>query len=49
MKSNLMIKYCPYCGNKKVKRVSAGIWECQKCGSKFTGKAYTISKGAYDK
>jgi len=35
---------CPYCGKQKVKRVSYGIWECRKCLSKFTGKAYTIKK-----
>ena len=33
---------CPYCSAKKVKRVSVGIWECKKCGSKFTGKAYKV-------
>ena len=36
-------KTCPYCNyHGKVKRVSAGIWYCEKCGSKFTGKAYEI-------
>jgi large subunit ribosomal protein L37Ae len=35
---------CPYCNAPKVKRISAGIWECKKCGAKFTGKAYTIKK-----
>ena len=35
---------CPYCNNFKVRRVAVGIWHCKKCNSKFTGKAYTISK-----
>jgi|TARA_B100001964_G_C14199608_1_gene585114 large subunit ribosomal protein L37Ae len=35
---------CPYCNNFKVRRVSIGIWNCRKCNSKFTGKAYTIAK-----
>ena len=33
---------CPYCSAMKVKRISMGIWECKKCDSKFTGKAYKI-------
>ncbi|MDD5087020.1 MAG: 50S ribosomal protein L37ae [Candidatus Nanoarchaeia archaeon] len=35
---------CPYCNSPTVKRVSVGIWYCKKCNSKFTGKAYTLSK-----
>ena len=35
---------CPYCNYTKVKRVSAGIWSCSKCGAKFAAKAYTITK-----
>lgn len=31
---------CPYCHYEKVKRESAGIWECLKCKARFTGKAY---------
>ena len=35
---------CIYCHALKVKRIAVGIWNCEKCGSKFTGKAYTVSK-----
>ena len=35
---------CPYCSAIKVKRLAAGIWECGRCNSKFTGKAYSVSK-----
>lgn len=31
---------CPRCCLPYVKRVSSGIWECKKCGIKFTGLAY---------
>ncbi len=34
---------CPYCHYQQVKRLaSSGIWECRKCGTKFTARAYTI-------
>ena len=35
---------CPYCSAPKVKRIAVGIWECRKCKTKFTGKAYSVSK-----
>ncbi len=36
---------CPYCGNVGgVARLSFGVWNCKKCGSKFTSKAYMVSK-----
>ncbi len=35
---------CPYCHAKKVKRLAVGIWICNKCKAKFTGKAYSIKK-----
>jgi len=35
---------CPNCSREQVRRVSVGIWQCQKCGAKFTSKAYTVTK-----
>ena len=36
---------CPYCnGESTVRKLSVGIWYCNKCNKKFTGKAYTLSK-----
>jgi len=32
---------CPNCGLIRAKRVSLGIYLCNKCGSKFSGRAYT--------
>lgn len=33
-------KACLSCGDKKLKRVGTGIWECSKCGSRYAGRAY---------
>ncbi|MBC8495399.1 50S ribosomal protein L37ae [archaeon] len=35
---------CPYCHYENVKREAVGIWKCEKCNSKFTSKAYTVTK-----
>ena len=37
-------KECPYCKKIKVKRLSSGIWFCNKCNTKFVGKAYSFNK-----
>lgn len=34
---------CPLCLKPSVKRVSYGIWQCNKCDTKFAGKAYSLS------
>ncbi len=31
---------CPRCKMDYVRRVSTGVWKCEKCGAKFAGKAY---------
>ena len=33
---------CPFCKKAGVKRKSAGIWNCPKCGKTFTSKAYYL-------
>ncbi len=37
---------CPNCNYPAVSRVSLGIWECRKCHTKFTSRAYTVGKTA---
>lgn len=35
---------CPRCQTKgSVRRISTGIWHCRKCGTNFTGGAYSTS------
>lgn len=34
---------CPNCKNiGKVKRLSLGVWHCEKCDYKFTSRAYEV-------
>lgn len=35
---------CPTCGKNKAEWKSIGIFECKKCGTKFTAKAYSATK-----
>lgn len=31
---------CPLCTRISVRRISTGIWQCKKCGTKFASNAY---------
>ena len=42
--SSLHNRLCPYCRIAKASRLASGIWHCSKCQSKFTGRAYTVTK-----
>jgi len=35
---------CPYCGKLKVSFVSFGVWQCDKCNSRFTARAFTVGE-----
>ncbi len=35
---------CPYCSRNTSKRLAVGIFQCTKCNSKFTGKAYKVGE-----
>ncbi|HEU97617.1 MAG: 50S ribosomal protein L37ae [Fervidicoccaceae archaeon] len=37
---------CPFCGiSGKVKRISTGIWKCEKCGTTWAGASYLPRSG----
>jgi len=42
LEARLRKNKCPFCLRNQVKRLSKGIWFCNKCKNKFTGKAYSI-------
>ena len=35
---------CYFCDSESVKRKSAGIWNCKKCGKTFAGGAYYLER-----
>lgn len=35
---------CPFCKKEKAKRVSRGIWECEKCGKKFASNVFYLEE-----
>ncbi|MBI2044486.1 50S ribosomal protein L37ae [Candidatus Pacearchaeota archaeon] len=34
---------CPYCKKLGVKRLSKGIWQCNKCGKKFASDIFYLN------
>ncbi len=37
---------CPFCGARgHIKRISVGIWKCEKCGAVWAGGAYVPRTG----
>lgn len=36
---------CPFCG-ARAKRLSKGIWSCNRCGKKFAGHSYYLEPGS---
>ncbi|MBI2148165.1 50S ribosomal protein L37ae [Candidatus Woesearchaeota archaeon] len=43
-KRQKMCYECPSCSKTAVKRVAKGIWACNKCSHKFTGKAFYLGE-----
>lgn len=35
---------CPSCNKNKAKKTALGIFVCKACGTKFSDKAYMVSK-----
>lgn len=34
---------CPRCSTVTLKRVSSGVYECHRCGTRFASQAYSFS------
>ncbi len=34
---------CLFCNKEGAKRISKGIWDCTKCGKKFSSDAYCVN------
>jgi len=34
---------CPFCKKLGVKRLSKGVWKCNKCGKKFASDTYYLN------
>lgn len=43
-KAQKKLQPCPYCEQQKAKKLFTGVYLCKKCGAKFTGRAFFLTK-----